>query len=555
MKSRIFPSLAFAAASALVLSGCIDEVKPEGSTIVESQLQSSVLAAQAAAAAMPAMVIYTNSDNTGVHSDFGYPSMMVIRDRMTGDMTVNANGTSYDHFSGYSRGIVDENYQNTQLVLNYYGLFVSSINKACAAYPADSETDTGKGGRAVALAMRAFAYLDMARWYEYLPCEGTSPDVNGTSVLNLTVPIVTENTTDAEAQNNPRATRQQMFEFIKNDLEYAEENIHLAPSALTGPTFPDLAVIYGLYARLYMWVEDYANAQKYADLAISTSKKTPLTQEQWTNPINGFNTPTANNSWMLCGQLAKENRAVTTGIVNFTSWMSPEYSAGYSNAGATMDIDYSMYNRIKNSDFRKLSWVPNTLVLLNKITLINNTAANKSAFRANFKYGVIKFRPGEGNTSDNTVACAVGIPLMRVEEMHFISIEAKAHQDPAVGKQALIDFMKKYRDASYSTSVSDKDEIVEEIVFQKRVELWGEGQTFWDIKRLNYSVTRGYKGTNWVLAYRFNTNGRPAWMNLPFVQTEGNANRALVNNPNVSFLYGETNAIPDEDVDWNIKNW
>ena len=115
--------------------------------------------------------------------------------------------------------------------------------------------------------------------------------------------------------------------------------------------------------------------------------------------------------------------------------------------------------------------------------------------------------------------------------------------------------MKKYRDSSYSTDVTEKDDVVEEIVFQKRVELWGEGQTLWDIKRLGYSVTRGYKGTNWAAAYRFNTNGRPAWMNLPFVITEGNANPALVNNPNVSSLYGETNAIPDEEVDWNIKNW
>ena len=433
MKTKIFPSLAFAAASALVLSGCIDEVKPEGSTIVTDQLQSSVMAAQAAVSAVPGMIIYTNSDNTGVHSDFGYPSMMIIRDRMTGDMTINCKGTNYDHFSGYAKNIIDADRLNTQLILNYYGLFISSINKACEAYPADSETDTGKGGRAVALAMRAFAYLDVARWYEYLPCEGTSPDVNGTSVLNLTYPIVTELTTPEESQNNPRAARQQMFVFIKGDLEYAEANIKNAPAALVGPTYPDLGVVYGLYARLYMWVEDYANAQKYADLAISTSKKTPLTEAQWTDPINGFNTPTANNSWMLCGQLTKENRAVTTGIVNFTSWMSPEYTAGYSAAGATMDIDISMYNRIKNSDFRKYSWVANSLSLLNKITLINNDSKTKAAYRTKYKYGVIKFRPGEGNTNDNTVACAVGIPLMRVEEMHFISIEAQAHQDPAAG--------------------------------------------------------------------------------------------------------------------------
>ena len=100
--------------------------------------------------------------------------------------------------------------------------------------------------------------------------------------------------------------------------------------------------------------------------------------------------------------------------------------------------------------------------------------------------------------------------------------------------------MKKYRDPNYVCPVSSTDDVVEEIVFQKRVELWGEGQSFFDIKRLNYSVTRGYVGTNFSddLA-RLNTNGRPAWMNWVIVQIEEENNEALVgmNNPDPSDLY------------------
>ena len=129
---------------------------------------------------------------------------------------------------------------------------------------------------------------------------------------------------------------------------------------------------------------------------------------------------------------------------------------------------------------------------------------------------------------------------MRVEEMYFIEAEAAAHQDAARGKELLTSFMTTYRDKNYQTKKTDKDEVIEEIVFQKRVELWGEGQTFFDIKRLNYSVTRGYPGTNCndELA-RFNTSGRPAWMNFVMVRTEANNNQALVgwNNPDPSDLY------------------
>ena len=81
--------------------------------------------------------------------------------------------------------------------------------------------------------------------------------------------------------------------------------------------------------------------------------------------------------------------------------------------------------------------------------------------------------------------------------------------------------------------------MIDEIVFQKRVELWGEGQIFFDIKRLNMSVTRGYPGTNHPEARRYNTVGRPAWMNFCIVRSEKNNNAALegYENPDPSGLY------------------
>jgi hypothetical protein len=125
---------------------------------------------------------------------------------------------------------------------------------------------------------------------------------------------------------------------------------------------------------------------------------------------------------------------------------------------------------------------------------------------------------------------------MRVEEMYFIEAEAVAHANADNGKALLEQFMKTYRDASYACTNSD---IIDEIVFQKRVELWGEGHTFFDIKRLDMSVTRGYPGTNWYDLTRLNTNGRPAWMNFVIVRTEANNNQGLVgmNNPDPSDLY------------------
>ncbi len=556
MKIKIY-STALAAVAAVSLSGCIDEVSPSGSTITTEQLQSSVKAGEAAAAAMPSTLNICNSDATAHHCDFGYPALMIIRDRCTGDMTWNPNFTNYDWFSNFAEAAFDEGYWMPQQIGNFYGQQILACNESARAFPEDAELEAQKGARAVSLAFRAFTYLDVARWYEYLPCDATSSvNANGNNVLNLTYPIVTENTTETEAANNPRATREQMFEFIKSDLDYAAEHINDAPASMVGYEFPNLAVVYGLYARLYMWVENYPEAKVWADKAIAESGKTPLTEAQWTDPINGFNNPDSNNSWMFCGQYAKENRAITTGIVNWISFMSPEYSAGYASAaGGGHTVDNSFYQKISTADFRKFSWCPTNLILQAKVNLVGMSAnKDKIAFCGKNKLASIKFRCGEGETADNTVACVVAFPLMRVEEMHFISIEAEAHSNPSAGKAALENFMKTYRYSSYACKVSSEEEIIDEIIFQKRVELWGEGQTMWDIKRLNMSVTRGYPDTNFYEEVRFNTNGRPAWTNMVFLSRECEANKGLyqMNNPNT---YGVYKAIPDSQVGFNASKW
>ncbi|MCM1163761.1 MAG: RagB/SusD family nutrient uptake outer membrane protein [Muribaculaceae bacterium] len=556
MKTKIIAALTLAAASMTALTGCMEDKDPMGGTITQDQLNATTKAGGSTLAAIPSMIIYVNTDNSDHHCDIGYAGMMIMRDRMTGDMTINCNGTNYDQFSYYAQGYNDEGYWMPQLILNYYSKLILATNKAAATFPAGIETEDGQGCRAIALAYRALAYLDVARWYEYLPCDKTKAEnAYGNNVLNLTYPIVTEETTMEAATNNPRATRQQMFKFIKSDLDYAAENIEKAPEEYNTFIYPNLAVVYGLYARLYMWVEDYAKAKEYADLAISTHGGSPLTEAQWTDAKSGFNTPDGNTSWMLGSQLTAENRAVTTGICNFVSFLSPEATYGYAAAGAEFDIDYNMYTRINNSDFRKLSWCPTAITLQNKVQLNGRTdAASKISFCNNHKLCAIKFRPADGETKTYQVASAAAQALMRVEEMYFISIEAQAHLDAAAGKSALESFMKTYRYATYSCKATAADDVIEEIVFQKRVELWGEGQTLFDIKRLNYSVTRGYMGTNWYKQVRFNTEGRPAWTNLVFVQTEGNSNKAITeyNNPNTTGVYDQ---ISDSEVGWNADNW
>lgn len=528
------------AASSLLLTGCIEETLPT-SGATQDQIDGSLAAKAALLWGMPA---YANSleVSTDSHYDWGYGSIMHIRDCMTEDLAVVSS--SYDWYTAWEQNQhIGKDYASTGFIWVFMTGWAQTTNKAIAGINEETATEGELGQLGAAYTYRALVYLDMARMYEFLPCdvfkEGTNAD--GKVVAGLTVPIVTEKTTEQEAKNNPRADHKTMYDFILADLNKAET---LLPKLqVSDPTVPTMGVLYGLKARLYLWnasyleeqgedaTAEYKNAQTAARQAIDEGY-TPTTKDQWLNTTSGFNTPI--DSWMLCAKAVKENGVVNSGILNWTSWMCNETDYGYASAGPMSMIGRSLYDRIPSADFRKLSWqAPEGSKLRKQNTYVDPQFAGIA------DYASLKFRPGMGEFEDYQIGSATAFPLMRVEEMYFIEAEAAAHQDAAQGKNLLESFMRSYRYASYSCKSDDADDVIDEIILQKRIELWGEGQTYFDIKRLNMSVNRKYTDTNFSSQAQLSTSGRPAWMNFCIVRSE-EANNAGVkgwNNPDPSGKY------------------
>ena len=339
------------------LTGCIKETFPMGSTATEEQVQLSPAATQALADGMPAAMVSVHWEDDG-HCYFGYPAEMIYRDMLTGDY-YHSGETGYSHFISWSRNMyMGDGYLKTQFHWNYHYLWwLLGVNQVVGAVDPEVATDQQKGLLGAALAFRALAYLDLARMYEFLPNEKFLDGKNndGNSVLNLTVPIVTDATTPEQAANNPRATREEMLKFIESDLDAAEKYIAFQTTT-NGGTMPDLACIYGLKARLYMWVEDYPKAKEFARKAIDAAKVTPLTKEAALNPVSGYNTA---SDFMWAMQQNSQTDAVQTGIINWTSWVSNQCTFAYTGPSTNLFvvIDKRMYDRISDTDWRKLQWI------------------------------------------------------------------------------------------------------------------------------------------------------------------------------------------------------
>jgi hypothetical protein len=125
---------------------------------------------------------------------------------------------------------------------------------------------------------------------------------------------------------------------------------------------------------------------------------------------------------------------------------------------------------------------------------------------------------------------------MRVEEMILIQAEGLAKSgNEAQAKSILENFVKTYRDPSYSADAGGRT-LADEIWFQRRVELWGEGFFMSDAKRLGKPIVRIHSadsktnGSNIPEAWQFNISPDNAYLNMRFPTTEMNNNRGIVDN-------------------------
>ena len=227
-------------------------------------------------------------------------------------------------------------------------------------------------------------------------------------------------------------------------------------------------------------------------------------------------------------------------------------SNGYAHgAGTVKRIDAHLLETIPQTDWRRKCFIDpeldelvaeaQTVEELNKIVAdylsdvssYPETITSTAQASASGAFGglSLKFRLGGGDAGHSNaqfVGFVVAVPLMRVEEMKLIEAEAAGMQDEGRGK-TLLEAFAKTRDPQYT--YNDLQSFRDNVWWQRRVELWGEGFATFDIKRFEKGITRSYAGTNHPKGYRWNTDGVPDWMNLCIVGTEVNFNQACTNNP------------------------
>ncbi len=486
--------------SAFALIGCTDylDTYPEGGTITEEQkikankANPELLAADVAAI-YANMIEYYGVLGDDYHNDFGYAAACLYMDSNGADMT-SAN-IGYNWF-GPNGDYSDREYSSTRTFF-MWALFykqIASANIVLSSVDQDSSDPLIKAFVGQALAVRAFDYLSLAQLHQFTYVGNESKPC---------VPIVTEETTPEEAANNPRATVQEVYELIMSDLDKAV--VLLKGYNRPDKGYVDQGVAYGLRARANLLMNNWDAAVADADSALSVSGAKPYTLQEVSRPAFADAT---DKTVMWANMITENNDIVKSGIVNMPSHLCSFYTDGYVGVGAWRKINRPLYNKINSGDIRKQWWLNDN----EESDLVKGSVYNKwrETASADGDFGPltnVKFGPYKGNDGLYNQTAAQDWFLMRAEEMILIKAEGLAMSGKtAEAKAVLENFVNTNRMATGSyTAPSDATGLQDAIWFQRRIELWGEGFSFYDIMRLKKPVTRVENGvTSFPAAWQFN---------------------------------------------------
>lgn len=537
--------LSITAMALATLTACEDlDTEPQGNVLTAEQ-KGNIVDAKPERAESGVRGIFSqfnvympNSNAIGErHNDFGYSSIMMFTDANTEDVVSGDNGYNW---CGNSLTYDDRNYtsRESQIVWNDYYSIIFNANTVIGSLDADTDDKLSQYYLAQGLAARGFCYLELAQLYQFnykgheqSPC----------------VPLITvENASEAAASGAPRATVEAVYAQVKSDLTQAIDLLTKAQEQgqkRSDRRYIDLAVAYGLRARMNLAMQNWAEAAADAQAAINSTDARPATIEEVSKPtFSNANEP----NWMWGIYIAETDDVVQSGIVNWISHCGT-LNYGYGQYSGGHQISKKLYATIPDTDIRK-GWWSNEMGICQNISDEWNTYLHDT-FKPTEKQeaqGIVstpftscKFAPYQ-NVLNNDVN-ANDIPLMRVEEMYLILAEAQqmAGQD---GKTTLENFVRTYRDPAYSCKASN---VQNEVYRQKRIELWGEGRIWFDLMRLNRGVDRRGAGYEKNCVLLIPSGDANLLWRLP--QTEINGNSALTDGDNNENKPVPT-AVPDEDV-------
>ena len=436
------------------------------------------------------------STTTNTHQCFGIAAYNLMADIMGEDHVMGAMGSGwfwYDAIYNVKGRYTSSGWRSYDLWFAFYN-WIANANYVIGA------EETMGGGTAEknyvigqAYAIRAYSYFMLsqlfARTYvghETEPC----------------VPLYTEGT-KTTTEGKPRSTVADVYKQIDSDLAKAVQLLEGTSQA--DVSHMGYAVALAIQARVAMVKNDWAGARDAAHKAITASKCSIISASD----VEGMNDATKKDvMWGVT--------IINDQVGMYASLFSHmDYEAGKYGARAPKKINAELYAKMSATDARREWWRP-------------GNDEQQPYLQEKFKFSNVSTWMGD-------------YIFMRVEEMYLTAAEAECRLgDEVAAKKDLMALMSQ-RDPNYvvdktgnalgATSAPEDEtgSLLEEILIQRRIELWGEFGRMYDLKRLKQGFRRT-EAQGWPSSARLATrptNDPEAYMNvftIPQAEFDGNVN-------------------------------
>jgi hypothetical protein len=459
-------------------------------------LFSTVEGAQVAMDGMYRALYVSGWSGGNTHQNFGPLSSNMFLELMGEDYLQNEMGNGWFYFD--YKYDVRSRYASTSwrsyATWNFYYTLISNANYIIAsAENIVGETSVINNIKGQALTMRAYCYFYLVQIFQqtYVGHE-TAPGV----------PLYTE-PTSSTSEGKARGTVEEVYVQINKDLDEALTYLDPAKSPERADiSHVDYYVTSGIQAKVKLVQNKWDEAEKAADNAMGGGTKlitkdelVPADSDKYGSTeyrrTGTFHFNDAGNKSVIWGAKIISDQA--TSFASYFSHMDSE-AAGMYGEKSRKCISNWLYEQVSTSDVRKLFWNPGGL---------SNADQGPVCSYNQFKF---KFLNAADYTGDYI--------FMRHEEMLLIKAEAQCMQDNYTGARAtlteLIDErgdydLSRYTDSKVLTTTDANGPttpaggavtLLDGIMLQRRIELWGEAGRILDIQRSQTGFTRTFTGSN-----------------------------------------------------------
>ena len=414
--------------------------------------------------------------------EFGRMAFILAYDLMGEDMVQNEEGSGWFYYDYVYNVKSDYTHKSGRpySVWYFYYTIISNVNaiiasqEGMAGAPTEINSLIGQ-----AYALRAYSYFNLVRFYQ----QTYKGNENAPGV-----PVYTEPTTNI-SEGKPRGTVADVYTQIDADMEEAIRLLdpdNAAPR--THPSHIDYYVANGFKANIALEKNDWATAETAANIAMSGGTSM-LTMSELDKGF-AFNDVNANTViWGM--QIISEQMNGTQSFFGHMDAATENYAET-----ARKCISSWLYNQMSDEDVRKNMWWLGPLEA-------------DAEIGAEFSYNQFKFQFSDpaNNLGDYI--------FMRHEEMMLIKAEAMCMQGKYGEARSILEELMAERDPNYdissltnasiltttnsngpTTPAVGSTTILDEIILQRRIELWGEVGRIMDIKRLKTGFSRNFEGTN-----------------------------------------------------------